>query len=135
MYHKNKICVIKVVYNLLLLVLFTATGTCAQDLSNIKFDIARVPFSRFGSYMSLSTLDHDHHDVGKINLCDLSGSRFSSNNTVLTIEPWHEQQSMPVKYEATPLQLQGKTTLGTLTFYFESPERLHIISDGHGVFL
>ncbi|MBB6126212.1 amylo-alpha-1,6-glucosidase [Mucilaginibacter lappiensis] len=135
MYHKNKICVIKVVYSLLSMVLFTTVAAYGQNLSNIKFDLARVPFSRFGSYMSLSTLDHDHHDTKEIHLCDLSGAKVFSNNTVLTIAPWHEQQTVPVKYEATPLQVQGKTTLGTLTFYFERPERLHIMSDGPGVFL
>jgi putative isomerase len=135
MHRKNPPFVIKVVYSFLIFILFTAASVCAQDLSNIKFDIARVPFSRFGSYMSLSTLDHDHHDDGKIHLCDLSGSRFSADNTVLTIEPRHEQETLPVKYEGTPLQLQGKTTQGTLTFYFENPERLHVTSDGPGVFL
>jgi hypothetical protein len=123
----------KVVYSLLSLVLFMTASAYGQNLPNIKFDISRVPFSRFGSYMALSTVDHN--DPGKMRLNDLSGAKFSANNTVLTIEPWHEQQAVPVKYEATPLQVQGKTTLGTLTFYFESPERLHIMSDGPGVYL
>jgi putative isomerase len=132
MHCKNKFSIIKTVYSILLFVLLMTGEAYGQSFPNIKFDMGRVPFSRFGSYMSLSITDGDPH---KIHLHDLSGAKFSSNNVVLTIEPWHNEEALPVKYEATPLQVQGKTTLGTLTFYFESAERLHIMSDGPGVFL
>ncbi|MDN5285806.1 MAG: hypothetical protein JWR38_2080 [Mucilaginibacter sp.] len=104
-----------------------------QELENVKFDISQIPFSRYGSYMALSTIDHNDVKNTVLNLNELTGKSVWSSNGVLKIEPIDGQQVIPVEYEATPLNLKGKTPSGTLTFYFESPEILHIISNGPGV--
>ena len=106
-----------------------------QGLENVKFDIAQIPFSRYGSYMALSTIDHNDVKKKDLNLNELTGKSVWSANGILKIEPIDGQQVIPVAYEATPLNLKGKTSLGALTFYFESPEILHIISNGPGVLL
>jgi hypothetical protein len=106
-----------------------------QKLENVKFDISKIPFSRYGAYMSLSTLDQKDSRKKELHLNELTGKNSWSDNSVLKIEPIEGLQVIPVDYEATPLSLKGKTRLGTLTIYFQSPEILHITGNGPGLLL
>lgn len=107
-----------------------------QKLENVKFDISKVPFSRYGSYMALSTINHsDNNKKTDLHLDELTGEHIWSGNRILKFEPTDGQHTIAVDYDATPLRLNGNTSLGTLTFYFESPEILHIISKGPGVLM
>lgn len=116
--------------------LLTSLFVSGQELEKVKLDISRIPFSRYGSYLALSTIDQKNHGKTDLHLDELTGKNsWSATNAVLKIAPTEDNQVIPVDYEATPLSLTGKTKLGALTFYFESAEVLHIISSGPGVLM
>ena len=106
-----------------------------QELENVKFDISQIPFSRYGAYMSLSSIDQKDNKKKDLHIDELTGEHSWSDNRVLTIEPIEGEQVIPIDYEATPLSVKGNTRIGTLTIYFESPEILHITSNGPGLLL
>lgn len=106
-----------------------------QGLENVKFDVSKIPFSRYGSYMALSTIDKKDSKKKELHLDELTGENIWAANGILKITPVEDKQVIPIDYEATPLSLKGQTRSGTLTFYFESPEILHITGSGPGVLL
>jgi putative isomerase len=106
-----------------------------QGLENLKFDISKIPFSRYGSYMALSTIAKKDSKKKELHLDELTGENIWGANEVFKIIPVEGGQEVTVNYEATPLSLKGLTQSGALTFYFESPEILHITGSGPGVLL
>ena len=112
-----------------------AQNNVKQDIESVQFDVSKIPFSRYGAYMSLSAIDRTGNKKKDLHLNELTGKNVWSDNRVLTIEPMEGNQVISVDYEATPLSIKGKTRLGTLTIYFESPEILHITSNGPGLSL
>lgn len=115
--------------------LFAHYTVSAQNVAGTQFDLSKVPFSRYGSYMSLSTSDRDSNGKEEIHLYELSGKNVFSFNGVLKIEPAKGQEVIPVDYTATPLIVNGKTKAGTIKFYYETPEILHILSDGPAIIM
>ena len=106
-----------------------------QGITDLEYNLSKVPFSRYGSYMSLSTADRDSNGVNELFLYELSGKNAWAFNGVLKIEPTEGKYIVPVIYEATPIKVEGRTQAGSLTFYFESPDILHILSNGPGVMM
>jgi glycogen debranching enzyme len=109
--------------------------TLGQKLENLKFNVSKIPFSRYGSYMALSTINKNDSNVKDLHLDELTGGNIWTANSVLNIQPVEGKELLTVEYEATPLSLKGKTRLGTFTAYFESAEIVHIVGDGPGLLM
>jgi len=133
----KKTIVLKSIFLSYLIIIYTTklVAQNEQKLENVKFNISQIPFSRYGAYMALSAIDQTGNKKKDLHLNELTGKNAWSDNRVLTIEPTEGKQVISIDYEATPLSVKGKTTLGTLTCYFESPEILHLTGNGPGLLL
>ena len=90
----------------------------------MNFDIAAVPFSRYGSYMAISrrgqTLDHPAGIV----LRTLHGDALRRD--VFLIELLADGKAMPLKEQAQPATLRLDTKQGWARFCFSTPRCLRI---------
>jgi len=104
-----------------------------QEIHQIQFDISMVPFSRYGSYLSFSTMGTDQNGLSKLNLFQQTGRQ--SEIPVFSIETSRNGKIIPVKYTGTPIELIGKIENGAITCYFENEDIIHILGTGTDVVL
>lgn len=111
----------------LLLMLFQLTLK-SQEL---KLRLETTPFSRYGSYMAISTLRKETA-TDSLYVHDLSGSRIWKENHIFLIEPVY--QGKPLKYtlDASPTLIKVITDKGLLEICFDSTETIRFRSSGIG---
>ncbi|HET6557254.1 MAG TPA: trehalase family glycosidase [Prolixibacteraceae bacterium] len=118
-----------IVFKMYVLVIFLSLTSVVfgQHIADITFDIKRVPFSRYGSYMAVSTRE------GALNLLDLTGREIWENRKAFRIEAIAANKVIPMSYVATPVELTGTTENGKIKFYFESQRIIHILGSGQEI--
>lgn len=97
----------------------------------LSFDIRQVPFSRFGSYLSISNLQQYQNQLRKngIYLRTMHGG----GQDVLRFEMLHDGQSVPFSTTATPTLLTFSSSFGTVEIVFDGPDRLRVRGKGVGL--
>jgi glycogen debranching enzyme len=96
----------------------------------VEFDVAAVPFSRFGSYMALNVLPA-HWDVNGLVLRTMRGTFASRQAFVL--EPISGRQPVPYSLTATPTALRLEGGGGDVTFCFAETDLLRVRGRGLGL--
>ncbi|NDV80412.1 hypothetical protein [Bacteroides sp. 51] len=126
----------KTIYLFSLLLFTTFTSVFANnkmsvsDVQSLTFDVSEVPFSRYGSYMSLIAQNKEDGSQ-ELGLYDLTGNvLWDAYKRIMTIQPVHAGGVLPVKYTGDPVELKGKTKEGNIHIYYETPRVLHICSQG-----
>jgi len=102
---------------------------------NVTFDAARIPFSRFGSYMAFSKLldKRAPHGHPGLYLRNMHGSNSDSEHPVFRVELLAGDSPMPFDITATPTLLHLKSAAGNVDICF--PEADQVRFRGQGVSL
>jgi putative isomerase len=117
-------------YSLAVLLLTNVSTVRAQSPGSLSFDLSRVPFSRFGSYLMLTTADRDKNGKADLNLFDQTGNVIWGNSRVMRIEPFSGGQVPPVSYRATPEEVTSQAGDGRISCYYENARILHLCATG-----
>lgn len=115
--------------------LILSVNVFGQAIEKINFDLAKVPFSRYGAYTTLSTCDHYYKGTNELRLFEVTGKNMWKPNAVLQFNAANSDGVIPVTYKATPLSVEGKTSAGNLTFYYENTDVMHVLSNGPGIIM
>ncbi|MBN2820289.1 MAG: hypothetical protein JXP36_15035 [Bacteroidales bacterium] len=94
----------------------------AKSIEQIEFDLKKVPFSYFGSYMSLSTRNADN----TLRLSDHT----NGNKTIADILTFTNNEQFALDYKATPVIVIAKSEGKSMECLFENSNILRIRTDG-----
>lgn len=103
---------------------------------DISFDIARIPFSRFGSYLTFSAITDENavryqrtgapRDVPGVYLRSVHGD----HHPVFRIELLQDGTSVPFRTEATPSRLRFVAQKGTVEICISRLDKVRFRADG-----
>ena len=96
---------------------------------NLKFDISKVPFSRFGSYISISDMKQFSSKQEGVFLRDLHQGGEQS----FQLEVVHNGKSVPFTVVAEPTLLTLVSDKGSIEICFQGPNRLRVRGKGVGL--
>ena len=100
----------------------------------MQFDIRKVPFSRFGSYLAISTPYPDSKGIPDgLYLRTVHGKAMWKWSGLLRLEALWEGKLVPAEVVATPSLLQLKTSRGAVEFCFENESILRVRGKGLGL--
>ena len=100
-----------------------------EIVNSIQFDVSKIPFSCYGSYLSLIA-QNQQSGSQELSLYDLTGNiLFDPNKRILKIAPVLAEELVPVSYEGSPVELKGIIKDGNFNIYYENPRILHICAE------
>lgn len=102
---------------------------------DISYDIERVPFSRFGSYMAFSYFPADRapHSQAGLYLRTMRGGRNGSEHPVFLVELLRGGAPIPYKIFASPTRLRLSSDAGEAEFFFAKGDRVRFRAKGVSV--
>ena len=103
----------------------TALKTPAEDV--FSFDLHYMPFSHFGSYMSMLLRNDRNRQAEYLVLNDLSGKGKKSFGEILlmNIEPMKGGKLLKMKYTGTPTEVRAEADGAFLSVFYEGPKIVH----------
>jgi hypothetical protein len=93
-----------------------------KSIDYLKFDLKKVSFSYFGSYMSLSTRNAEN----TLRLSDHT----NGNKTIADILTFNNNEPFALDFKATPVIVTGKSEGKSIECLFENSNILRIRTDG-----
>jgi putative isomerase len=106
--------------------------TCSLSAqTDFQFDVSKIPFSSYGSYLSFSTCERRGNAENSLYLYDVSGEKIWQWNGLYKFEPIDsEGKTLTYKIIATPSLLTLQTESGKISICFENPNAIRIKLEG-----
>ncbi len=113
---------------------FLLISTFVTAQQNTKLDLLHVPFSHYGSYMSIMLKKAPGAKSEALYIQDNSGRRLWHWKGVFKIEATYENMVIPItKIIANPAQLRLQTEKGEIKIAYQSPNILRFKGKGTGM--
>lgn len=104
--------------------LYGAVCNEERDIFNLAFDVKAIPFSRFGSYMSIVESYDKNNNIKILDLNDLTGDVIWGDKCIMKIKPRCESFNS-MNFIGTPTELCGVGNDSRMSIYYETPRILH----------
>ncbi|MGB9422170.1 MAG: trehalase family glycosidase [Candidatus Acidiferrum sp.] len=97
---------------------------------NVAFDIHKVPFSRYGSYLTFQHVKGSAHIAPPDGLFLRTVHGFVPEHEMFRVELVQDGKAVPFEEIPTPLLLTLKSASGSAEIYFESANRIRFRANG-----
>ncbi|BDI33161.1 glycoside hydrolase family 37 [Capsulimonas corticalis] len=111
------------------------TRTTYRYTGDIHFDIAKIPFSRFGSYMAFSELSgsQESSSLSKLYLRNMRGGPSDAEHPAFKIELLREKKPISFSILASPTLLHLTAEGGGVDIFFSKTNRIRFRANGVSV--